>query len=178
MSQWGNLDRYALTGTVTANLNSTTITASTGMFTAANNVVVGYSILLANVAYKIATINAANSIVLDVAYAGSNISTSTAAIQQSPKDLSTYGWGTAVTGANTTNKQNTYGVDRQEVANTLVKAKGFNHTGWATYKTYTDAHSQTRNKAETLVAMSKNFNANAATNLQTDANDNTILPNG
>jgi len=178
MSQWGKLDRYNLTGAVTANVNSTTVTANVNMFTSANNVQVGYAILLANVAYKIATISASNTIVLDVAYAGSNVTTTTAAVQQSPKDLRTYGWGNVTTGANTTSKQNTYGVDRSEVANTLVKAKGFNSPGWATYTTYTTTQGATRNKTETLVAMSKNFNANAAGNLQTDANDDTLLPEG
>jgi len=181
MSQWGKLDRFNLTGTVTANLNSTTVTASTGMFTSANNVAVGYSLLLGNVAYRIDAINTfGNVITLERAFAGSNVSTTTAAVQQSPKDLSTYGWSTTSTGVNVSNissKQNVYGVDRTEIGVAQNKANSFSHTGWVHYHRYTDTFGRTRHKSEVLVAMSKNFNANATGVLQTDANDGAVLPN-
>jgi len=170
MSQWGNLDSSVLTGTANVvNGNAYVVGRSGATYT--TEAETGYALLIANVAYRIERILAANTIVLDVAYAGTTANNLTIAVQQSPKDLTTNGWG-----ANTTDKQNTFGVDRLEIANTLVKAKGFNHTGWATYRTYQDAHGQTRHKAETLVAMSKNFNANATYVLQVDANDDTILP--
>lgn len=180
MSQWGTLDRFNLTGTVTANLNSTTIVASTGMFTAANNVAVGYSILLGNVAYRINAIPAANTITLEKVFAASNVNTTTAAIQQSPKDILTYGWASSNVGVNVANlvtKQNVYGVDRTEIGVTTNKANGFSHTGWVHYHRYTDTYGRTRHKSEVLVAMSKNFNANTAGSLQTDANDGAVLPN-
>ena len=180
MSQWGKLDRYELTGTVTANLNSTTVTASTGMFTSANNVAVGYSILLGNVAYRIANVSSASTILLDVGYAAGNVNTTTAAIQQSPKDIGTYGWGSSNTSVNVANlvtKQNIYGVDRTEVGVAINKANGISHTGWVHYHRYTDAYGNTRHKSEVLVAMSKNFNANVTNVLQTDANDGAVLPN-
>lgn len=170
MSQWGNLDSLVLTGTANVtNGNAYVLGSASAIYT--TEAEVGYALLIANVAYRIENILSANTIVLDVAYAGSTATDLTVAVQQSPKTLTTTGWG-----ANTTDKQNTFGVDRDEIANTLVKAKGFNHTGWATYMTYQDAHGQTRHKAETLVAMSKNFNANATYVLQVDANDDEVLP--
>jgi len=181
MSQWGKLDRYNLTGTVTANLNSTTVTASTGMFTSANNVAVGYSLLLGNVAYRIDSINTTgNVITLEKAFAASNVNTTTAAVQQSPKDLLTYGWASSNVGVNVGNlytKQNVYGVDRTEIGVATNKANGFSHTGWVHYHRYADTFGRTRHKSEVLVAMSKNFNANTTNVLQTDANDGAILPN-
>ena len=45
------------------------------------------------------------------------------------------------------------------------------HTGWVTYVTYTDAFGNTREKQETLVALSKNFTGTSAG----DAADDTIF---
>lgn len=179
MSQWGKLDRFNLTGTVTANLGSTTVTTAANAFTAANNVAVGYSLVLGNVNYRIANIVSAGQITLDVAFAASNVNTTTAAIQQSPKDLTTYGWAGANVGsayANLIHKQSVYGIDRLEVGVAGNKANGISHTGWVHYHTYVDAKNQTRRKSEVLVAMSKNFNANTIGALQTDANDDTLFP--
>ena len=55
------------------------------------------------------------------------------------------------------------------------KANGFSQTGWTSYKTYTTSQGAVRRKAEVLVAMSKNFNANATGVLQTDANDDGVV---
>ena len=180
MSQWGKLDRFNLTANVVANLSSTTVVADTGVFTTANNVQVGYSLLLGNVAYRINAIPAANTITLEKAFAASNVVTATAAVQQSPKDILTYGWASSNVGVNVANlvtKQNVYGVDRTEIGVTTNKANGFSHTGWVHYHRYTDTYGRTRHKSEVLVAMSKNFNANTAGSLQTDANDGAVLPN-
>lgn len=170
MSQWGNLDRKVLTGTFAVNDGETTVTGDADVVLP-GNAEAGYSLVIANVNYRIDSIDSSNTLTLEIAYDGSNVSTGTFAVQQSPKDLFTLG-----NGANTTNKRNVFGVDRTELANTQVTGKGFNQPGWAQHITYTDAHGQLRNKTHTLVAMSKNFNANATGALQVDANDDVTLP--
>ena len=45
-------------------------------------------------------------------------------------------------------------VDAQEAQTTANKAKGINGAGWWLYRTYSDAASETRHKAELLVALS------------------------
>ena len=178
MSQWGKLDRLEQVGTATANTGSKTVVLSTQRATAANGWAVGYSLVIANVDYRIDAITSANTVVLDTAYVGANVAAANIAIQQDPKDISTNGWGTTFasgSGANTVNKGTVYGVDRTEIGVAGNKANGFSHTGWTYYKTYTNTQGATRRKAEVLVAMSKNFNANATGTLQTDANDGSVL---
>lgn len=170
MSQWGNLDSSVLTGTANVVNGNAYVVGRSGA-TYATETETGYALLIANVAYRIEQILSANTIRLDTTYVGTTANNLTIAVQQSPKNLTTTGWG-----ANTTDKQNVYGVDKNEIANTLVKAKGFTHTGWATHLSYQDAKGNQRYKTETLVAMSKNFNANATYVLQTDANDDLVLP--
>lgn len=46
----------------------------------------------------------------------------------------------------------TVGVDASEETVTANKAKGMQHPGWVTIRTYTDQHGNTRYKSETLVA--------------------------
>lgn len=174
MSEWGKLDRKVLTGTANANVTGNAYIIGTGT-SFDTNAQVGYSLVIANVNYAIASILSSNVLTLDTNYvfpgAGANVNL-TVAVQESPKWLLSSGH----VGSNTQSKQNVYGVDRDEVANTLVKAKGIGHTGWVNYSTYTDAFGLTRNKSEVLVAMSKNFNANVTNDLQVDANDDTVIP--
>ena len=176
MSQWGKLDRINLGGVVaTANLNSATVTTTTSAFVTAN-VKVGDALLIENVAYRVNQVTNSNTIVLDVAFTSANSAALTLGVQQSPKELTTFGWGNAAVGL-WNSKRNVYGVDRTEVGLTVNKANCFSHTGWTRYERYTSSNGSVRNKSEVLVAMSKNFNANDAGTLQTDANDNTVLKN-
>lgn len=46
----------------------------------------------------------------------------------------------------------TFGVDASEEAVAANKAKGMQHPGWVSVRTYTDAQGRTRYKTETLVA--------------------------
>ena len=156
MSAWGKRDRIEVSATATANLGSSTVVTSAPVVTAANGFYVGYSLTIANVDYAIQTISSANIIVLDT----------------------TYGWGTTMAsgrGPNTTNKANVYGIDRVEFGIAANKANGFSQPGWVAYTRYTTTQGATRNKAEVLVAMSKNFNANATGTLFGDANDDSIM---
>lgn len=117
-------------------------------------------------------------------YMGNTISVSTAtnatglglAVQQSPKDLSTLGQNANASYLLPVGKRNVYGVDRVEVAAGANKANGISHTGWVYYDTYTTTQGGKRNKSEVLVAMSKNFNANATGVLNlADANDDLVI---
>ena len=174
MSGWGKLDRKVLAGTVTANVTGNAYIVGSGT-SFDTNAQVGYSLVIANVNYAISSILSNILLTLDTNYvfpgAGANAGL-TVAVQESPKYLISSGR----IGSNVANKSTVYGVDRNEQANTLTDAKGFSHTGWVNYTTYTDAFGLTRNKTEVLVAMSKNFNANVTNDLQVDANDDTVIP--
>lgn len=61
----------------------------------------------------------------------------------------------------------TVGIDTSEESVTSNKAKGFQHSGWVKYTTYTDSSGATRHKAETLVA---------AGSMGGDAADDSIVP--
>ena len=179
MSQWGKLDRVEQTSTVGANNASTLVVSTRGAFTEANSFYVGYAIVIANVDYRIETIANVGNLFLDTAYIGANTATGNIAVQQSPKWLRTNGWGANASighGANTVNTRTVYGIDRTEIASANNKANGFSQPGWTYYKTYTTTQGEVRRKAEVLVAMSKNFNANATGVLnQTDANDDGVV---
>ena len=177
MSQWGKRERINIPNVITANLNSRTVNATgTGAF---GNVRVYDSIALGNVMYRVANVVTTTQITLDVPFESANVNLSNSYIRQTPKDITTYGWGTTATaGANTINLRNVYGVNRIEAANTQNKARGMTHTGWVKYNTYTTTQGQVRNKVEVLVAMSKNFNANVSGNVYPDAEDNTVIFSG
>ena len=180
MSAWGKLDRRDVNATARANNGSNTVVTSNQAVTAANGFYQGYSLVIANVDYRIETISTSNTIILDTAYRGANIAAANIAIKEDPKWIRTNGLGANALigrGANTVNKGKVYGIDRVEANIAGNKANGIIGPGWVHYTTYTSAQGQTRRKAELLVAMSKNFNANATGVLQGDANDNIILPN-
>ena len=208
MSQWGNKDRREVGVLVQAINDSNVITAlntgnvgnSTSPFTEANGFIIGNKLLInANVinlaynqnTYTIASIISSNTITLDAVFSGSNTTVANIAIQEQPKWIRTFGSGanqgnaTVVPGRsqNTITARNVYGIDRNEANIAGNKANGFNSVGWVHYKTWTTSQGSVRHRVEPLVAMSKNFNANATGVLnQTDAFDmgtpaDRILPN-
>jgi hypothetical protein len=189
MSQWGKLDRNVIPGTVIANLGSKTVVTSQDQ---SANVKIGWPLVLGNVEYVVANVVNGTTFTLDVMYEGANTqgAPSFIAVQQSPKNYSTYGWGAnAITGnqaaenrtdarfgANTVNSRNVYGVDIYEAMSAQNKQKGISHTGWVHYQTWVNTQGTTRNRAEVLVAMSKNFNrSNVDFNIGLDANDDAVL---
>lgn len=177
MSQWGKLDRSPILGSVWVVSGNVYLRGNaTTVFT--GNIKSGDAILLNNVAYAVNVILSSNVLTLDAPYGGSTANLTTTAAQQSPKEIRTFGWGaTAAAGANTVGKANVYGVDRVEVAVAANKGRGFSIPGWSSHMSYTTSQGSTRYKTEALVAMSKNFNANATGTLQTDANDDSVLAN-
>jgi len=197
MSQWGNKDRRETGLLIMANNDSTTFMAmntgnvgnSTSPFTAANGFIVGNKLLVnANVinlaynqnTYTIANVVSGNVLTLDAVYSGSNTLVGNIAIQESPKNIFTFGRGTKQGNAtvvpgrsqNTITARNVYGIDRVEANTAGARANGINMVGWVHYKTWTTTQGSVRHRVEPLVAMSKNFNANATGVLnQTDAFD-------
>jgi hypothetical protein len=174
MSAWGKIDRREVGATARANLGSNIVVTSTQAVTAANGFQTGFSLVIANVDYRIETISTSNTIILDTAYRGANVAAANIAIQEDPKWIPT---GNAAIGhrANNLNKANVYGIDRVEANVPGNKANGIVGPGWLSYTTYTTTQGATRKKAELLVAMSKNFNANATGTLFGDANDDSIM---
>jgi hypothetical protein len=180
MSQWGKLDRQVIPGTVIANLDSRTVVTSQDQLA---NIKIGYALVLGNVEYVVANVVNSTTYTLDVAYEAANTqgAPSFIAVQQQPKTLRTYGWGgqgaaNLINGANTVNARNVYGVDIYEAMSAQNKAKGISHPGWVHYQTWVNSQGTTRNRAEVLVAMSKNFNrANVDFNIGVDANEDAIL---
>jgi hypothetical protein len=179
MSQWGKLDRVNLPGTATVAQNASNVVFSQSQLA---NVAIGYALVVANVEYVIANVANATMVTLDVEYAGTSAAAQGGlAIQQSPKNLRTYGWGgqgaaNLLLGANTVNARNVYGVDVNEAMSAQNKARGITHTGWVHYQTWTTTLGAVRNRAEVLVAMSKNFNrSNVDFNVGVDANDDAVV---
>jgi len=171
MSAWGNLDNLLTKGNVTKSNTSDLVNGYGGTeFT--TNVAAGDYVFIAANKYQVQNVVSNTQIYL------TNVAATTSAnvkmyIQQGPKYISNaisdpsnvYG-GYSI--------QRVVGVDRLEVANTFASANA-SHTGWNYQISYRDVNG-IRNKHEVLVAMSKNFNANATGDLQTDAADDTVLP--
>lgn len=175
MSQWGTLDYKELLGTGAVVQGLANVTVTIGSFTTAN-VKPGDALYISNVKYRVASIDSNTTLTLSNVYTATNGAGKALAVQQSPKDLFTYGQTANVNYDNKVSKRNVYGIDKLEVQNPDVKAKGINSPGWVHYKTWTTTQGSVRNRAETLVAMSKNFNSNATPTLLIDAADDAVIP--
>ena len=174
MSSWGNLDNVTIAGTVVvATANANAVLGVSTYFT--SNIKDGDYITIASNKYQVEKVLSDTSLYLtsDSATTSSGVK---AFVQQGPKFIANVASGNL----NDPTIQNVYGIDKVEIGVPENKARGVaTHTGWVTYKTYSDAHSQTRHKSEVLVAMSKNFSANATNELfgtgaGQDANDDTV----
>ena len=155
MSQWGNLDNVTLKGTVTTT-NTTDLVNGFGGTEFTSNLKAGDYVTIASNKYQV------QNVVSNTQFYLTNICATTSAnvggfVQQGPKDIANVSFP-----ANNYSIQNIYGFDRVEVNIPENKNRGVQHTGWVHYTTYTDAYGATRHKAETLVAMSKNFASNAS----------------
>lgn len=158
MSSWGNLDNVTATGTVTAYAGNARVNGSGTAFD--TEIKAGDYISITGSKFQVQTVT--SSTALDLTSNGKAASGATAYVQQGPKFMA----NTSSGNLNEPTIQDVYGIDRVEIAVSENKDRGVaSHTGWITYKTYTDALGQTRNKSEVLVAMSKNFASNAAGDL-------------
>lgn len=171
MSSWGNFDNVAISGTVTAFTTNNQVNGSATFFT--SNTRAGDYIIFSGRKYQIAGVTS-DVILTLTSPAASNVVANVAWVQQGPKWVANA--NVLAEGTNVVSIQNIYGVDRAEEANLSPAANATPHTGWVYYNQYTTTQGETRRKAEVLVAMSKNFNANATGHLQVDALDNSIYP--
>ena len=175
MSSWGNLDNVTISGTVVvATANGNAVLGVSTVFQ--TNVRAGDYLTIASNKYQVERVNSDTSLFLtsDAATDSAGVE---AYLQQGPKFVANVASGNL----NNPTIQDVFGVDRVEINVPENKARGMaSHTGWVTYKTYTDALSQVRYKSEVLVAMSKNFASNATgalfgTGAGQDASDDTVL---
>ena len=109
MSQWGNLDYKELLGTCAVVEGATNVTATIGSFTTAN-VQPGDALLISNVKYRVQSIDSNVTLTLSNAYTASSGASKAMAIQQSPKDLLTYGQTANVDYDLKVGKRNVYGI--------------------------------------------------------------------
>lgn len=171
MSSWGNFDNVQIAGTVTAFTTNTLVNGATTYFT--SNIKVGDYITFYGRKYQVANVVSDTALIITSA-ANANVIANIAYIQQGPKWVANA--NIVAESTNVVSIQNIYGVDRLEIAVRKDAANATPHTGWVTYNKYTTSQGETRNKAEVLVAMSKNFNANVTGHLQADADDDAIYP--
>jgi hypothetical protein len=140
MALFGNKDTKAITGTVDVTNNSATLTGTGTAFT--TELKSGNTVVIANVEYRVVAIASNTSATLHTVYAGTTASGLTITANEQPAYLSNG------------ELAQVYGVDSTEATIAANRAKGINTPGWVKYTTYTDAQSNTRHKAEVLVAMS------------------------
>ena len=180
MSAWGSRDNVfiVLSGTSgsLANVNTTATSAvisnTMGNATAFTNgnISAGDYITLAGNKYQVENVVSDTQLTLTSAF-----------IQQGPKFVSNVGGAKSPRYANIVNINRIFGVDRDEKANVSgaasANANVAAHTGWVDIFSY-QKDGTTRTKGEVLVAMSKNFNANTTGNLHafSDASDDATLP--
>lgn len=175
MSSWGNLDNVAAQGTVTSYAaNSRVVGTSTSFL---SNINAGDYVTITGAKFQVA--NVASNTLLFLTDNGIAASGVTAWIQQGPKFIGNV--ITPVGHENVYTIRRVFGADRIElgVANAAANAS---HTGWIHFFSYVDGQGSLRRKSEVLVAMSKNFAANATghvhgTGAGVDASDNAVLPN-
>ena len=169
MSQWGNLDNVTLKGTVTTT-NSTDLVNGYGGTEFTSNLVAGDYVTIASNKYQVQNV-VSNTQFYITNVCATNSANVSAFEQQGPKNLANVAFP-----ANNYSIQNLYGADVIEIAVPENRNRGFSHTGWTHYTTYSDANG-VRHKAETLVAMSKNFANVTVLGVGQDAADDTVLAN-
>ena len=179
MSSWGNQDNVTIQGNViVAVANSVNVLGIGTAFT--SNLKSGDYITIASNKYQVNVISSDTVLTLTTAAATTTVGAN-AFVQQGPKYISNVVYDDRVSNLYTIQK--VFGVDNIEInVPENTKERGFSHTGWTHFNTYTNGQGQVRNKAEVLVAMSKNFSSNATNVLfgddnQDDAQDDTVLAN-
>ncbi len=167
MSSWGNLDNVIIQGNViVAVANGVDVLGIGTAFT--SNINSGDYITIDSNKYQVNVISSDTVLTLTTAAATDTVGAN-AFVQQGPKYISNVVYDGRE--SNLYSIQNVFGVDTLEIANTSPAANATTHVGWNHVKTV-----GSRVRVETLVAMSKNFNANATSDLQTDADDDSVYP--
>jgi hypothetical protein len=147
MPLWGKRDSFAITGTISVNDESTTVTGSGTAFT--TELDIGDMVTIVGVKYKVVDIIDNEELKISPAYDGTNVSGGTITGQDTPKYLLP------------ADGRNTFGVDVTEAQVNTRDA------GWVNRNTYVDIHGVTRDKREVLVALSS---------ISADAADDAVYP--
>lgn len=141
----GKIDSATFANAVGVTNGSSTVTKN-----AADEIDAGDIIVLAGVQYFVKSVNSTTEITLGSNYAGAtNASLSGALRRTAPKALSDY-----VLRGGDSQSVNTQiiGVSRSEAQLAVNKLRGISSPGWWAYRTYTDAHGETRHKSECIAS--------------------------
>jgi hypothetical protein len=175
MSSWGNRDNVTVTANVRTIEGSPLVTNTVGNATIfLSEIKDGDYMIISGVKYQVR--NVTSNVVLTLTSNAATSANTSAFIQQGPKYIAD-----VALSDNTYTIQRVFGVDRDEKANVSgaasANANAVCHTGWVHIFAY-EANGVPRVKGEVLVAMSKNFNANATGNLHAfaDASDDATFP--
>jgi len=141
MSVFGKIDAATFSNNVAVTNGDATVTKN-----AADTVVVGDVLELANVAYIVKQVTSTTAIELHKVYAGStNAGLSGAVRRTPPKAVAEY----VIKGGDTVSYDLVF-VDTTEMVLAENKSRGISGPGWWLYNTYTTAAGDTRHKAECL----------------------------
>jgi len=171
MSSWGNRDNVTVTANVRTVEGSPLVTNTVGNATIfLSEIKDGDYMIISGVKYQVR--NVTSNVVLTLTSNAATSANTSAFIQQGPKYIAD-----VALSDNTYTIQRVFGVDRDEKANVSgaasANANAVCHTGWVHIHEVGG-----RIRGEVLVAMSKNFNANATSNLHAfaDASDDATFP--
>jgi len=171
MSSWGNRDNVQLTANVTVTAGSAVVSNAAGNATIfLNEVNPGDYFIVGGNKYQVLSVS--SNVLINLTDPVSANTSGSAFIQQGPKYIAN-----VALSDNTYTIQRVFGVDRDEKANVSgaasANANAVCHTGWVHILEVGG-----RIRGEVLVAMSKNFNANATSNLHAfaDASDDATFP--
>ena len=168
MSSWGNLDNVTVTANVRTTEGSSLVTNTAGNATIfLSEIKDGDYMIISGIKYQVR--NVTSNVVLTLTSNAASSANTAAFIQQGPKYIS----NVALT-ANTYTIQRVFGVDKNEANVAENNNRNIKTPGWNHYFTYSDVNG-IRHKNEVIVALSKNFNSNAALALQTDATDDATV---
>lgn len=152
MALWGNKDSKTATGTI-AIATTGVVTGTSTLFT--TEAKIGNTITAGGRDYQIVEITS-NTVAKVIAGNNNGNAAVTAVTTGSSYALSEkpcyVAHGSADSVSVLGNSAKVFGVDMTEETVAANKAKGFAHSGWVRYHTYTDAQGNTRNKSEVLVA--------------------------
>ncbi len=143
MALFGNKDTKAITGTVDVSNGSATVTGTGTAFL--TELKAGNTLFIISSGntqeYRVRTITSDTVLTLEGNFGGITQNGITITANEQPTYIPV------------AELEQVFGVSAAEAAVASNKAKGINTPGWVKYTTYTDAQSNTRHKAETLVAM-------------------------
>jgi len=160
MAILGKIDAATFSNNVAVTNGDATVTKN-----AADTVVVGDVLELANVAYIVKQVTSTTAIELHKAYAGSTNSGLSGAVRRTPpKAVAEY----VVKGGDSITDYQLIFVDETEDGIASNKTRGIDGPGWWLYRTYNTAGGTTRHKAEKLAAL------RVAANVSGDDADDTV----